>query len=238
MDKAFIVEEIKKATAARGGKPPGRQTFEIETGIRISDWCGKYWRNRGEALQEAGFAPNQFQSAYDVQYLLEQFINLLREIRRFPVQADLKIKAREDKAFPSHTTFARLGRKVERVKKVVDYCKSRNGFEDVLQVCPNMPDEGKAAPSVNSRETEIGFVYLLKSGRYYKIGKSNSVGRREREPAIQLPDKANCIHSIRTDDPHGIEVYWHNRFANKRKNGEWFELDAGDVAVFKRRKFM
>ena len=47
----------------------------------------------------------------------------------------------------------------------------------------------------------------MKSGRYYKVGRSNAVGRRERELAIQLPEKANVVHSIKTDDPAGIESY-------------------------------
>ncbi len=84
----------------------------------------------------------------------------------------------------------------------------------------------------------MGFVYLLKSGRFYKIGKTNAAGRRERELAIQLPEKAATAHVIKTDDPTGIEAYWHKRFEAKRRHGEWFELDRADVLVFKRRKFM
>ena len=79
---------------------------------------------------------------------------------------------------------------------------------------------------------ELGYVYLLKAGRFYKIGRTNALGRRERELVIQLPEAAKVIHSIKTDDPAGIEEYWHRRFHERRRNGEWFDLTANDLAAF------
>jgi hypothetical protein len=70
----------------------------------------------------------------------------------------------------------------------------------------------------------------------YKIGKTLNPVRREGELRVQLPEQLRPVHYIATDDPSGVEAYWHNRFAPKRKEGEWFALSAQDVAAFKKWK--
>ena len=93
-------------------------------------------------------------------------------------------------------------------------------------------------PSKEEAEKEMGYVYLMKSGNYYKLGRSINVERRNYEIGIKLPEKFDIIHKIKTDDSAGIEAYWQNRFQDKRKQGEWFDLSSGDIKAFKRRKFM
>ena len=70
--------------------------------------------------------------------------------------------------------------------------------------------------------------------REYKIGFTKNKLRREGEIGIELPQKIEPIHVIETDDPSGVEAYWHRRFAEKRIKHEWFALSAEDVQAFKR----
>jgi hypothetical protein len=145
------------------------------------------------------------------------------------------MKAREDPSFPSHNTFGRFGRKAQVANRLMRYCKEVGGFEDVVAICEPIAAEAVAEPQHSTEPHEAQeHVYMIKSGRYYKIGRSNAPGRREYELRIQLPEKVRTIHTIKTDDPAGIEAYWHRRFDDKRKGGEWFDLSKSDVAAFKR----
>ncbi len=79
-----------------------------------------------------------------------------------------------------------------------------------------------------------GLVYLLRSGVYYKIGLTVDMRQRFRTIQLQLPFPVEQVHVIYTNTPNVLEKYWHDRFAGKRQNGEWFCLDARDIAEFKK----
>lgn len=238
MDKAYILEEIKRTARENGGVPLGRVRFADETGIRVRDWSGLHWARWADAVREAGFSANQLNCAFEREGLLEKYADFARELGRLPAKADLQMKRRSDSAFPSHNTFNRLGAKADLVAQLREFCRLHLGYEGVVRWCDGYEPAGLSDESTEPQDVAIGYVYLIKSGRFYKIGRSNSVGRREYELAIQLPEATTSVHVIRTDDPSGIEVYWHKRFESKRMNGEWFDLNASDITAFKRRKFM
>ena len=161
------------------------------------------------------------------------------EIGHYPTIPEIRMRSRNDPDFPSHNVFQRQGRKAELAEKVKDYCSDKPEFEEVVRICePIAATHTKRADQAVDKGGIDGFVYLMKSGKYYKIGFTNSLDRRQYEIGMQLPEGIEPIHSIRTDDPSGIDAYWHGRFKNKRLKGEWFNLTTKDVAIFKKRKFM
>lgn len=235
---SHILAEIQRT--ASGDSPLGRKQFEDETGIKESDWLGRFWTRWSDAVREAGYEPNTLQSAFAEDHLLQCLVVLIRELGKFPTSADLKMKAKRDSDFPSHNTFNRLDPKPERARRVVEFCASRDNLDDVEQLAKPL---AALSPQVNSdacdKQVEnLGFVYLMKSGKYYKIGRSVSPEKRAYEIRLITPEDIKLIHKIKTDDPVGIERYWHQRFKEKRFRGEWFSLTHQEVSAFKRRNFM
>ena len=76
-----------------------------------------------------------------------------------------------------------------------------------------------------------GWIYLIRSEHgHYKIGKSSQGTRRAHNFTIQLPFSVEVIHQFSTPDCDALEKTLHLRYAKKRINGEWFNLDIADVA--------
>lgn len=236
--KDQILSEIRQLAEQAGGKAPGRERFTALTEIRESDWLGRYWARWSDAVSEAGFAPNTMRARTDDDEALWKLAVETQRLGHLPTHAELRLRRREDKTFPSSSVYERLGRKSILAGKLAAYCETREEFADVPALLSSHLETEQSMESDVGDGEQDGFVYLLKSGRHYKIGRTNSAGRREYELAIQLPERAEKVHAIRTDDPVGIERYWHQRFADRHTNGEWFNLTSADVATFKRRKFM
>jgi Meiotically up-regulated gene 113 len=236
MDKERIIAEIRRTAEDNGGVPLGQNTFADVTGIGEWEWRGKYWRNWGEAVLEAGLTPNQPKPAHGKAALALALTRLTAKLGRFPTRADLKLEKRTDPVFPTITAFdGHIGRRAEMVEAVRRHATEHSDYRAVLDVLP----PASPAPAVEEPSKGVdGAVYMLKLGKHYKIGKSFRVPQRHREIAIELPEKPDVVHVITTDDPTGIEAYWHARFAEKRTNGEWFALTQDEIRAFKRRKFM
>jgi hypothetical protein len=240
VEKQFILEEIRRCADENGGVPLGRERFEAATGIRESVWSGKYWIRWNDALADAGFGPNKLNPAHDDEYMLRHLALLTRDLGHFPVTNELRMRRREDASFPSFKTFDRFGDKQSKIARLAAYCEAHPEFADVADICAPLVsfasatnDESPAAPD--------GFVYLIQHGtrREYKVGATNDLSRRSREIGLELPERHHVVHSFRTDDPFGIEAYWHARFKDRLMNGEWYALTKADVQAFKRRrKFM
>jgi hypothetical protein len=150
----------------------------------------------GDALREAGFSPNVWQLPHSDDVFVQSYIRLICGLGHFPAVRELSLKRREDSSFPSSGAFARFGSKTTAARRIIEFCRQNNGYEDVISICePVAVESSPRTDKTSTPQVVEGFVYLIKSGRHYKIGRSNSAGRREYELAIQLPDKATIKYT-------------------------------------------
>ena len=235
LTKEQIIRLYKRLVSEHDDRPIGERVFKRLTGISHHNWKGGYWRSWSALQEDAGYAPNSPTEKISEETLLHSFAELAMERNEIPTEADLILKRREDPSFPSKAAFRRLGGRDQLREKVTAFCSDKEQFAPVFELLTR--DLSSSLDQRLESTTVKGFVYLLRSGKYFKLGRTNAVGRRLRELAIQLPQKPDTVHVIETDDPEGIEQYWHRRFANKRHGGEWFALSSEDVKAFKKRRF-
>jgi Meiotically up-regulated gene 113 len=242
VSREAILAEMRRTAEENQGRPLGVARFEQVTGIRPYDW-GKYWARFGDVVREAGLEPNTLNAPLPEVFLLDQLIGLIREIGAFPTFKEMRLKRERDAGFPHAKVFGRFGRKNELIGAVLAFARDNPDLRDIVELCAPLHrtekteegfGHGKIAPDSASG---FGFVYLARGHPgEYKIGRTNLVDRRLPELGITASVELELVHTIQTDDPVGVEAYWHGRFEKlgKRMRGEWFRLRAEDVAAFRR----
>jgi hypothetical protein len=228
-----ILDELKRTTKENNGKPLGMDRFQNETGIAPYEWQ-TFWPRFSDAQIEAGFEPNTKTLSFSNDVIFGNLAKLIRKLKKFPTQIEMRLERTTNPEFPSLAVYKRLGSQQRIAELLVSYYESKDGYDDVIQYARTLFSGADINLGRNIKSEKIGYVYLFKSGRDYKIGNSADVNRRGLETDAQLAEPLKEIHRIKTDDPYGIEAYWHKRFAEKRKRGEWFKLNSDDVKAFKR----
>ncbi len=241
MDKQHIIDEIRRTS--ENGRAVGQTRFETASGVKQHQWRGVYWANWGDALRDAGFEPNDWTGAHDEAFVFECLANLTRKLGKYPTKSEMDLERRRESKFPHSKSIFRLGSKAELLAALQKYCESNVQFRDVLEMLPVTPAVVTTDHTdVFAASTSDGYVYLVSAQGAYKIGSTRAPYRRVAELANQSAHGAELLHKVPTDDPEGIEKYWHSRFADKRiaginkKSGEWFALSKDDVSAFKKRK--
>jgi hypothetical protein len=78
-------------------------------------------------------------------------------------------------------------------------------------------------------DTNAGVVYVLKSAYGYKVGRTRNVPARMRAFGVHLPIVYTIPLCVWFGDCHVAERRYHEMFASKRINGEWFDLNEYDI---------
>ncbi len=231
-----ILAEIRRCAAENDGRPLGKDLFERETGIRETDWAGKYWIRWNDAVREAGMTPNERQGQiHSDEDLLKMLAGLTLDLGHYPIRYELRMHKRTNAGFPTESVIVRrIGDRKAQLSAVKDFGVRTAGYADVAEMCAV---ELKKLPSESEdkgTDSEVGYVYMIRMDKWHKIGKATNVLKRTGELRITLPSKETLVHTIETDDPYGVENYWHRRFADRQTNGEWFLLTSDDVRAFKK----
>ncbi len=234
--KDQILDEIRKL-AEQLGRAPGQKLFKTHTGISHAYWQGTYWPRWSAALAEAGLEINKKIEAIAEDELHRSYLELVEDIGKVPSLAEIRFRKKSYPDFPAVVTYQkRFGSQNKIAASAYKFAVALGYEGDALNILEDAITDYDAENEDISNNRE-GHVYLLRSGSHFKIGQSFDLEKRVKQITIALPDKVELVHSIKTDDPPGIEAYWHRRFAEKRKNGEWFELTRDDVKAFRRRRF-
>lgn len=138
-----------------------------------------------------------------------------------PVAAE-RLSLLRDALAETAPAYEALGREgVERlaIGAAVDWERDDEAYTAYLRAARSAPAD------------RHGFVYLAASDTgHHKIGRSVDPEGRVEHFATKMPVRVDLVHTVECDDYVDAEALLHKRFGPKRGTGEWFDLDADDLA--------
>ncbi|WP_018440951.1 GIY-YIG nuclease family protein [Trinickia symbiotica] len=239
MNKDDVISRIRELASRNGGKVSFNFFIE-ETGISAQRLRRQPWFGGWNALlQEIGVQTSIFsvpRTSDDV--IVGAVAELTRRLGRWPTEDEFVREKQTDPMFPTLQVIRRAKKSGRLWELLNDYRADDDTYAVVRAIAAPRAEDQPQTDGADATARVRGYVYMLRHGRHYKIGCTTTPTRRFREVRIELPEETVQVHAIETDDPRGIEAYWHRRFDAKRiRNSEWFELDAEDIRSFKRRKY-
>lgn len=86
--------------------------------------------------------------------------------------------------------------------------------------------------TINGKELDIGYIYLVKMGENYKIGKTKKPKERLVE-FTKMPQKIETVVCEKVKGYSDEEKFLHTIFSHKNIRGEWYSLDKNDIENIK-----
>lgn len=235
MTKEDIIKRIRQEASKRGGRVSYR-VFLDETGIKDKWLRGQqWWAGWNALLLEAGLETRLFRKpSTPLDAVVEVVASLVVQLGRWPTDDDFRRARSRDKSFPSLKVVSRFRSSGALAEGIIDLAEREDRFAAALPIAKARATEES---TVSATPKVKGYVYMIRSGRRFKIGKETTAGARQAAAGTWL-ENPEVVHRITTEDPDGVERYWHARFKQQGKHvkGELFALSAYDVAVFKRWK--
>jgi len=84
------------------------------------------------------------------------------------------------------------------------------------------------------KDPDIGYIYIIKNGEYYKIGRTiNYISRFYSYKRTEMPNLNEVIFCDKFKWHKRVEQKLLSWFKNRRHRGEWFSLTQKDLKTIK-----
>lgn len=149
----------------------------------------------------------------------------VKEARK--VATKLRLVAYKSKLRPEILSNGKILKKEDwfYIKRLIDNFYSSVTYEDIDWMNKERDEQRDEKQRIVS-----GYVYLMKSDNgYYKIGRALDVDIRNKQHMRDYPLVITVLHSFFCRNYIKAESHLLKMFADKKLQGEWFQLDKADI---------